>query len=107
MKLISIIIALFTLIFCSQQAKESMMEYTENDILEQLDFAYRGEPSKFYPKGRAEDIKYNFSLTWNMVILKLREVEFIYMPMKNNGQLFLRKVVTKIEQQGLKSNLII
>lgn len=39
-----------------------MMEYTENDILEQLDFAYRGEPSKFYPKGRAEDIKYNFFL---------------------------------------------
>ncbi|WP_131368670.1 DUF7003 family protein [Chryseobacterium luteum] len=38
------------------------MEYTENEILEQLDLAFKGEPSKYYPKVRPQDIKYNFFL---------------------------------------------
>lgn len=38
------------------------MPYNENDILEQLDLAFNETPSKYYPTGRPEDIKYNFFL---------------------------------------------
>jgi len=38
------------------------MTFTETEILEQLDLAFNGTPSKYYPKGRTEDIKYNFFL---------------------------------------------
>ncbi|MFC3158620.1 hypothetical protein SAMN05443633_11770 [Chryseobacterium arachidis] len=38
------------------------MAYTESEILEQLDQAFKGESSKYYPKVRPQDIKYNFFL---------------------------------------------
>lgn len=38
------------------------MTFTEKDILEQLDLAYNGQPSNYYPAGRPQDIKYNFFL---------------------------------------------
>lgn len=38
------------------------MIYTENEILKQLDLAYKQEPSEYYPKVRSQDIKYNFFL---------------------------------------------
>jgi len=38
------------------------MTFTEVEILEQLDLAFNGTPSKYYPAGRPEDIKYNFFL---------------------------------------------
>lgn len=38
------------------------MDYTEGEILEQLDLAFKGEPSKYYPKVRPEDVRYNFFL---------------------------------------------
>lgn len=38
------------------------MGFTETEILEQLDLAFNGVPSKYYPAGRNEDIKYNFFL---------------------------------------------
>ncbi len=36
------------------------MDYTENVILEQLDLAFQGKPSKYYPAAQQNDIKYNF-----------------------------------------------
>ncbi len=38
------------------------MKFNETEILEQLDLAFNGEPSKYYPSGLPEDIKYNFFL---------------------------------------------
>ncbi|KFC19881.1 hypothetical protein IO90_11680 [Chryseobacterium sp. FH1] len=38
------------------------MTFQETEILEQLDLAFNGNPSKYYPIGRPEDIKYNFFL---------------------------------------------
>ncbi|RZJ47794.1 MAG: hypothetical protein EOO44_21965, partial [Flavobacterium sp.] len=38
------------------------MTFNETEILEQLDLAFYGEPSKYYPSGQPEDIKYNFFL---------------------------------------------
>ncbi|SDI60681.1 hypothetical protein SAMN05421846_110106 [Chryseobacterium taeanense] len=62
MRLISVIAILFTLIFYNKQTRESQMIYTENEILKQLDLAYKQEPSEYYPKVRSQDIKYNFFL---------------------------------------------
>ncbi|MBX2921625.1 MAG: hypothetical protein KF746_05460 [Chitinophagaceae bacterium] len=36
--------------------------FTENQILHQLDLAFAGTPNEYYPKGRPQDIKYNFFL---------------------------------------------
>lgn len=36
------------------------MSFTETEILEQLDLAFNGKPSNYFPKGRPEDIRYNF-----------------------------------------------
>jgi hypothetical protein len=36
--------------------------FTENEILNQLDLAFKGIPSEYYPEGRPQDIKYNFFL---------------------------------------------
>lgn len=38
------------------------MTFIETEILEQLDLAFNQIPSSYYPKGRPEDIKYNFFL---------------------------------------------
>jgi len=38
------------------------MTFKETEILEQLDLAFNGTPSKYYPTGRPQDIKYNFFL---------------------------------------------
>lgn len=38
------------------------MIITETEILEQLDLAFNEMPSKYYPEGQPEDIKYNFFL---------------------------------------------
>ncbi|PIF46573.1 hypothetical protein CLU96_3611 [Chryseobacterium sp. 52] len=62
MKLILINVVLFILVSCNKQSERSQMNYTENEILEQLDLAFKGEPNKYYPKARPEDIKYNFFL---------------------------------------------
>ena len=35
------------------------MTFNETEILEQLDMAFNGTPSPYYPAGRPEDIKYN------------------------------------------------
>ncbi|OPC14398.1 hypothetical protein BAY01_08395 [Elizabethkingia miricola] len=35
------------------------MAFNEIEILEQLDLAFNGIPSKYYPKGQPQDIKYN------------------------------------------------
>src|SRR5581483_10607666 len=35
---------------------------TETEILHQLDLAFNGTPSEYYPAGRSQDIKYNFFL---------------------------------------------
>lgn len=35
---------------------------TEYEILSELDLAFKGTPSGYYPKGRPQDIKYNFFL---------------------------------------------
>ncbi len=36
--------------------------FTENEVLEQLDLAFNGQISEYYPKGEKKDIKYNFFL---------------------------------------------
>ena len=38
------------------------MQFTEDDILNQLDLAFKGIPNEYYPIGNAGDIKYNFIL---------------------------------------------
>ena len=38
------------------------MKFTETEILEQLDLAFNGIASEFYPTVRSQDIKYNFFL---------------------------------------------
>lgn len=38
------------------------MNYTESEILEQLDLAFNGIPSQYYPIVRKQDIKYNIFL---------------------------------------------
>jgi hypothetical protein len=38
------------------------MLFTEKEILNQLDLAFNGEPSQYYPTAQPEDIKYNFFL---------------------------------------------
>lgn len=62
MKLISITIVLFTLASCNKQFSKLQTSYTESEILEQLDMAFTGLPTKYYPKVRPQDIKYNFFL---------------------------------------------
>lgn len=64
---ILLIITLLFLLSCSGVVKNNFnngkqMKFTEIEILEQLDLAFKGTPSKYYPTGRAEDIKYNFFL---------------------------------------------
>lgn len=36
------------------------MSFNENEILEQLDLAFDGIPSSYFPLGRTQDVKYNF-----------------------------------------------
>ena len=38
------------------------MTFNETEILEQLDLAFDGIPSKYFPTGKSEDVKYNFFL---------------------------------------------
>ena len=38
------------------------MKFNEAEILEQLDLAFYGVPSKFFPTGKPNDIRYNFFL---------------------------------------------
>lgn len=38
------------------------MTFTEIEILEPLELAFNGTPSKYYPTRQPEDIKYNFFL---------------------------------------------
>ncbi|TAE07714.1 MAG: hypothetical protein EAZ95_18085 [Bacteroidetes bacterium] len=38
------------------------IKFNESEILEQLNLAFNGVPSVYYPVGRPEDIKYNFFL---------------------------------------------
>lgn len=54
MKRISIIYMLFMLFFCKAQ------NYTETDILDQLDLAFNGKPSKYFPLKKSKEIQYNF-----------------------------------------------
>lgn len=66
MKPLPIILLLF-LFSCAGTVKNNFnnvtqMSFTETEILEQLDLAFHGTPSKYYPSGRPEDIKYNFFL---------------------------------------------
>jgi hypothetical protein len=41
---------------------ENQRAYNENDILKQLDLAFKGIPGEFFPEGNRGDIKYNFIL---------------------------------------------
>lgn len=41
---------------------KKQMPFTDKEILEQLDLAFIGQPSQYYPPGRPQDIKYNFFL---------------------------------------------
>lgn len=66
MKFLFLIVFIF-LFSCSEKVKNNLNEakrilITEKEILEELDLAYKGTPSKYYPAGRPEDIKYNFFL---------------------------------------------
>ncbi|MBK9449871.1 MAG: hypothetical protein IPN95_10820 [Bacteroidetes bacterium] len=61
------IIALFFLLSCSGIVKNDFnggkeMAFDEKEILGELDLAFNGTPSKYFPAGQPEDIKYNFFL---------------------------------------------
>jgi len=45
-----------------KQYKDKSKMFTESEILHQLDLAFNGTPSEYYPEGRSGDIKYNFFL---------------------------------------------
>ncbi|PTT33097.1 hypothetical protein DBR28_14935 [Chryseobacterium sp. HMWF028] len=47
---------LFTLFFCKAQ------KYTEVEILDQLDLAFNGKPSLYFPQKKSGEIQYNFFL---------------------------------------------
>ena len=48
---------------CVQTAKKQKeMKFNETEILEQLDLAFNGTPSKYFPIGRPQAIKFNFFL---------------------------------------------
>jgi hypothetical protein len=62
-----LIITFLFLNSCSETKKNNLndkkeMTFNETEILEQLDLAFNETPSKYYPTGRPEDIKYNFFL---------------------------------------------
>jgi len=61
-----LLIASVVLFSCSwtteKDRKGELKMYTEHEILHQLDLAFEGSPSEFYPQGRPQDIKYNFFL---------------------------------------------
>ena len=46
----------------NEQKQKSKMTFTETEILDQLDLAFNGTPSQYFPTGRPQDIKYNFFL---------------------------------------------
>ncbi|MDR3023560.1 DUF7003 family protein [Chryseobacterium sp.] len=56
MKRVSIIYMLFALFFCKAQ------NYTETEILNQLDLAFNGNPSSYFPQKKSNEIQYNFFL---------------------------------------------
>ncbi|RZJ46331.1 MAG: hypothetical protein EOO44_22835 [Flavobacterium sp.] len=59
-------IIILLVIFCSGTVNKLIdkkrMTFNETEILEQLDLAFNGIPSKYYPTGQPGDIKYNFFL---------------------------------------------
>jgi hypothetical protein len=62
-----LLIALLPLFACcstkhKNYTKKEAMPFSESEILEQLDLAFNGEPSDYYPIVRPQDIKYNFFL---------------------------------------------
>jgi len=55
------------MISCSGPTKNNMneikeMPFNEKEILDQLDLAFNGTPSEYYPASQPEDIQYNFFL---------------------------------------------
>ncbi|MBB3054589.1 DUF7003 family protein [Mucilaginibacter gotjawali] len=62
MKIITFIFTLAILLFNDCKPVSVQKAYTEDDILKQLDLAFRGVPNDFYPPGNSGDIKYNFML---------------------------------------------
>ncbi len=69
MKYLSILF-LSTFLCCSNQninnnqpiANTPKMNFNEQEILDELDLAYKGEPGRYFPAGNPGDIKYNFFL---------------------------------------------
>lgn len=61
-------ISLFTFLCCSNIntnqpiANTPKMNFTEKEILDELDLAYKGKPGRYFPAGNPGDIKYNFFL---------------------------------------------
>ncbi|RLJ33212.1 hypothetical protein CLU97_2690 [Chryseobacterium sp. 7] len=56
MKRVSIIYMFFALFFCQAQ------NYKEAEILNQLDLAFNGKPSQYFPQKKSGEIQYNFFL---------------------------------------------
>jgi hypothetical protein len=62
MKIITFIFTVVILLFNDYKPVSVQKAYTEDDILKQLDLAFKGVPNDFYPPGNSGDIKYNFML---------------------------------------------
>jgi hypothetical protein len=60
--LIAALILFFSSYTTDKQHKDQPNMFTEHEILEQLDLAFNGTPSEYYPAVRPQDIKYNFFL---------------------------------------------
>jgi hypothetical protein len=56
------LLQIISLFLCSCSYTESKMPFTETEILDQLDLAFNGTPSQYFPAVRPQDIKYNFFL---------------------------------------------
>lgn len=60
-----LVISLLFLFSCSEVEKNNVknekneMTFNESEILEQLDFAFNGTPTKYFPLGEKDDVKYN------------------------------------------------
>ena len=82
--------------------------YNEDDILKQLDSAFKGIPNEYYPNGNKGDIKYNFILDLEHGYCATASSRIhLYADKDRAGHLFSKKAGIKIEAVTRKLNWII
>lgn len=62
LQIISLLLFSCSLTVNNEQKHKSKRTFTETEILDELDLAFNGTPSQYFPSGRPQNIKYNFFL---------------------------------------------